>query len=229
MSYQTQLGESKRYAYKQSKTNAINALICIQCLTGNEYLPHCQTHNTLSDLHQPAYDPTPDFDQDPTLCALRLELEQTKQNAPRRESEVIAEVMALRELNKRNQPKSPPNCLPFISAEVLAMSSPKNDGRDSASRHDEDDDGGEKSMDLASPLLPLFNVLDPTPVLIDSDTPITREGIDASLIPLPRSPVNSASELELESPRALTLQDRPPTPFSLIPKLQKDGDSSAGT
>ncbi|KAI0085853.1 hypothetical protein BDY19DRAFT_996513 [Irpex rosettiformis] len=162
--------------------------------------------------------PPSDIENAPMVLELRSQIEQIKHDAAQREAELLAEIQTLRDAAEKKSIghlTSEDLGMPFIPAEALAQSSAKRRGP--LSEHDEEDDGGEKSMDLDTPSIALAT-FGHSPLQEDDVLPRSEEyDLDASLIPLPPSPIPDDETDILPPPSPLGLQDRPPTPFFIMP------------
>ncbi|KAI0825582.1 hypothetical protein BC629DRAFT_8380 [Irpex lacteus] len=151
------------------------------------------------------------------VFGLRSEIERIKRNAAQREFELLAEIQMLRrEVEGNGGHLSSGLDIPFMPGEALAQSSAKRRGP--LSEHE--DDGGEKSMELDTPcseVAALQSWIVPEGVALPQ---AEEHDFDASLIPLPPSPDDANANLPASPPlRSSTIQDRPPTPFSIVPSL----------
>lgn len=147
---------------------------------------------------------------------LRSEIERIRRKAAQRETELLAEIQMLRREVEGNERLSSGLDIPFMPGEALAQSSAKRRGP--LSEHEDDD--GEKSMELDTPRSEVA-ALRSWIVQDGVALPQTEEhDFDASLIPLPPSPDDANADLPASPPlRSSTIQDRPPTPFSIVPSL----------
>ena len=111
-------------------------------------------------------------------------MEQVKRDAARREAELLEELRKLRdhtahEPGRSVHPTSDSLNIPFIPSEAFAQSTAKRRGP--LSEYDEEDDGGEKSMDLDTPQTAVSALM--YSLSMDNVALPPEHDLDASLIP----------------------------------------------